>query len=180
MGLQQVDHFTVTSDVTSVIIGGGSAGSSTENFAINTDDVYVLTYHSLFMSVDGRVAQIRYTKSSDNSADTSSNYDQAWQSMYSNGSAYPGQNQNQPHHSNNSKGTTLQESQSGIWYLYNFNNSSEYSFVWQESVNITETPEYTGMFKGHVLTVAQACNGIQFFANANAIASGVFTLYRMT
>ena len=58
MGLEQVDHFTVTSDVTSVIIGGGSGGSSSENFAINTDDVYVLTYHNLFMTDDGRVPNL--------------------------------------------------------------------------------------------------------------------------
>ena len=180
MGLEQVDHFKVTSNVTSVIIGGGSGGSSTENFAINTDDVYLLTYHSLFMSVDGRVANIRYTKSSDNSPDTSSNYDQAWLSPYTNASFYAGSNTNSPHHSNNSMGTTLQESQVGMIYLYNFNNSSEYSFMTKEALNITETPEYTGMFKGGVLTVAQACNGIQFVANGNAIASGTFTLYRMT
>ena len=40
--LIKVDEFTVTSALSDVIIGGGSSGSSTENFAIdNTYDVYV-------------------------------------------------------------------------------------------------------------------------------------------
>ena len=48
-----------------------------------------------------------------------------------------------------------------------------------DAVNITETPEFSGMFKGGALQVTQACNGVQFVANAGTIKSGTFTLYKI-
>ena len=168
MALVQVATETITSGVSSISILG-----------ITTDDVYLLAYHSLFMTDDGRVPNIKFTKSSDNSADSSSNYQQAWKSMYSRTSSYNGANANAPHFSNNATGTTQQEGQAGTIYFNNFNDSSEYSFMSLEAVNITETPEYTSMFKGGVLKVAQSTNGIQFVANAGTIKSGTFTMYRV-
>ena len=42
VGLNLVDEFTVSSNVSSLIIGGGSSGSSTLNFAIdNTYNIYM-------------------------------------------------------------------------------------------------------------------------------------------
>ena len=175
--LVQVDHFTISSPVASVIIGGGSSGSSSTNFAINTDDVYMFTYHNVFMSNDGASFATRFTVSG--TEDSSANYDQAVVGLYTNQAFPKNGNQNLTFITNYSMGTTPQESQCGIWYLYNFNNSSEYSFITQETVNITETPEIVGGVKGAVLTVAQSCDGIKLYANTGNIASGTFTLYRV-
>ena len=175
--LVQVDTFTISSAVSSVIIGGGSSGSSSYNFAINTDDIYVLYYHNLYMSNDGATAGMRFTVSG--SADTSSNYDQAVNGMYSNQAFSKGGNVNLSGLTNYGMGTTVQESQCGMWYLYNFNNSSEYSITSQDMINITESPEYVGAIKGAVLTVNQSCDGVQFYANSGNIASGTWTLYKV-
>ena len=175
--LIQVDTFTIDSAVASVIIGGGSSGSSSTNFAINTDDVYMFTYNNVFMSNDGASFSTRFTVSG--SEDSSANYDQASIGMYTNQAFYKSGNVNLTFLTNYGMGTTPQESQSGIWYLYNFNNSSEYSFTSQESINITETPEIIGAVKGGVNTVAQSCDGIKLYANSGNIASGTFTLYKV-
>jgi hypothetical protein len=175
--LVQVDHFTISSPVASVIIGGGSSGSSSTNFAINTDDVYMFTYHNVFMSVDGATFSTRFTVLG--TEDSSANYDQAQIGMYTNQASFKSGNPNLTFLTNYGMGTTPQESQCGIWYLYNFNNSSEYSFINHESVNITEAPEIVGQVRGAVLTVAQSCDGIKLYASSGNIASGTFTLYRV-
>jgi hypothetical protein len=177
MGFVQVDHFEISSAISSVIIGGGSSGSSSTNFAINTDDVYMFTYHNVFMSNDGATFSTRFTVSG--TEDSSANYDQVSIGMYTNQSFYKSGNVNLTFLTNYGMGTTAQESQCGIWYLYNFNDSSEYSFCSQESVNITETPEIVGAVKGAVLTVAQSCDGIKLYANSGNFSSGTFTLYKV-
>ena len=46
-----VDEFTVSSAVSTVTIGGGSSGSSSFNFSIDsTFNVYKLIYRDVFMS----------------------------------------------------------------------------------------------------------------------------------
>ena len=174
--LIKVDEFTISSGVSSVIIGGGSSGSSSENFAIdNSYNVYLLQYRDLFMSNDGSSTRIRFTVSG--SPDTSSNYDNARQNLYSNQSPYNGSNTNISYMPNLAGGTTAPESQQGSIYLFNFSNSSEYSFATLELVGATETPEYYGVVGGFVLTVAQATDGVQFYTTSGNLASGTFELY---
>ena len=50
--LAQVDTFTISSALSEVIIGGGSSSTSGIDFAINTDDVYMLTYINFQGSVN--------------------------------------------------------------------------------------------------------------------------------
>ena len=71
MNLIQVDTFTLTSAANTVTIGGGTGGSSSTNFAINTDDVYALFYRDVYMTNDGAVSAVRLTKSGDGTAVTS-------------------------------------------------------------------------------------------------------------
>ena len=84
--MKLVDTFTISSAVSTVTIGGGSSGSSSYNFAINTNDVYAVFYHNLYMVNDGAVAALRLTVSG--SADTTSNYDNARQNLYANQSRH--------------------------------------------------------------------------------------------
>tara|TARA_B100000029_G_scaffold508766_1_gene596412 strand:- start:64 stop:603 length:540 start_codon:yes stop_codon:yes gene_type:complete len=178
MGLVQRDTFTISSNVASVIIGGGSDGSSSYDFAINTDNSYMLVYHSLYMSNDGNHARIRITKSG--SADSTGNYDNARMNMYSNQAYSDVANVNSDYMPNLANGTTLPESQMGIMYLHNFNSGSLYSQVNFYIACTTETPEYINSVGFFSHTVASASDGIQFYANANSIASGTFTLYEIT
>ena len=177
--LTKVDEFTISSGVSSVIIGGGSSGSSSENFAIdNTYDVYLLQFSNLFMSNDGASTRIRFTVSG--SADTSSNYDNARANFYTNQSIYDGANQNISYMPNLAAGTTAVESQNGSMYLFNFSNSSEYSFATLELLGATETPEYYGVVGGFCLTVAQATDGVQFYTTSGNISGGSFRLYGLS
>jgi len=173
-----VDEFTVSSPASSFIIGGGSAGSSSFNYSMDsTHNVYMLNYQNVFMSSDGAKARMRFTKTSDNSADTSSNYDRASVQMYTNQAFFSGGSTNQTFIETLSLGTTNPESSLGTVYCFNFVNASEYSFITRELIQTTQTPETAGVMGGAVLTVAQATNGIQFFADTGNIASGSFALY---
>ena len=64
-------------------------------------------------------------------------------------------------------------------YLYNFNNSSEYSFITMENVNRNQGGALKGRQGGAVLTETQATDGVQFFMSSGNIASGTFTLFKV-
>ena len=175
--LVQVDHFEISSAVSTVTLGGGSSGSSSTNFAINTDDVYLATYRNVYMSNDGAVPNIRLTVSG--SADTNSNYDNARMNIYMSSAHYDGANQNLSYFPTIGRGTTSQESSQGQIYLYDFNSSSQYSYILWEEIVVTETPEYITPYGGGILTASQTTDGIQWYANSGNIANGEFTLYKV-
>ena len=167
MGLLQVATNTVSSAVSSVTLTG-----------IDSDDVYMVAYSNAFMSSDGARLRVRFTVGG--SADTSSNYDSARKDMYANQSFYNSSGANGTYLNGFSLGTTNPESSKGLYYLYNFNDSSEYSFVTIELQETNNAGENAGLVGGAVLTVAQATDGIQFYASTGNIASGTFTLYKVT
>ena len=73
-----VDTFTVSESTASVIIGGGSQGNSSYNYAMDdTYDVYKLVITNLRPSADD-APMMRVTKSG--SPDSTSNYDRAHKS----------------------------------------------------------------------------------------------------
>ena len=167
MGLLQVATNTVSSAVASVTLTG-----------IDSDDVYMVAYSNAFMSSDGARLRVRFTVGG--SADTSSNYDSARKDMYANQSFYNSSGANGTYLNGFSLGTTNPESSKGLYYLYNFNDSSEYSFVTIELQETNNAGENAGLVGGAVLTVAQSTDGIQFYASTGNIASGTFTLYKVT
>lgn len=68
----------------------------------------------------------------------------------------------------------------GIVYLYDFNNSAEYSYMTIESVHMQyQTNTGRGFVKSTIHTVAAASDGVLFKCNntSNNIISGVFSLY---
>jgi hypothetical protein len=173
--LIKVDEFTISSPVSSIILGGGSSGSSGLNASIDsTYDVYMVQYLNVFMSSNAR-NRIRFTVSG--SADTSANYDGAMKQMYANQAYYNSSPTNATYINSLSLGTTQDKSDNGTLYLFNFNNASEYSFITQEQIQTNDAGEIAGIMGGSVLTVAQATDGIQFFASTGNIASGQFVLY---
>ena len=124
--------------------------------------------------------QIRTRVLVSSSADTSSEYDQASKALIANASFGNDSLTNENHWRFMFTGNQTNETQSGILYLYNFNNSSEYSFVTAEISSMTGTPRLYGLQGGGVQTEAQSCNGIQFYAlNGNLSDGSKFTLYQL-
>jgi len=74
--LIKVDEFTISSPVASVILGGGSSGSSGLNASIDsTYDVYMVKYNNAGTSTDATLINSRVTVSG--TPDTTANYDGA-------------------------------------------------------------------------------------------------------
>jgi hypothetical protein len=166
--LVQVATNTVTSAVASVTLTG-----------IDSDDVYMVACNNIFFDTNDDM-RIRFTVSG--SADTSSNYDYAHKAMYSNVTFGNTAITNQSNlDTNQSTGTSSDFQINTIMYLYNFNNSSEYSFVTYENAHRNTSQSRTALFAGGgVLTVAQATDGVHFYLNSgNNFANGTFTLYKV-
>ena len=67
-------------------------------------------------------------------------------------------------------------------HLYNFNNSSEFSFFNMSNAHRNTSQGRHAMFTGGgVLTEAQTTDGVHFYLNSgNNFANGRFTLYKVT
>jgi len=144
----------------------------------STYDVYMVRTNNVQPTTDASVLGQRVTVSG--TADSTANYDEAFKFLrtdttFSNISRT---NQNNFLLSTN-LGTATQEVSNAIYYLFNFNNASEYSFMTAET---SERNQSTGLFVGvqggGVHTVAQSCDGIEFFfTNSSTFSSGQFVLY---
>ena len=163
--LIKISETTVSSAVASITLTGIDT----------TYNVYVVQYSKVFMDTDGAKNRIRFTVSG--SADTSANYDRASIQMYTNQSFYDSSSTNQTYIESLGLGTTQDKSDYGTLYLFNFSNSSEYSLITREQIQTSSASETAGIMGGAVLTVNQATDGIQFFANTGNISSGTFKLY---
>ena len=164
--LVQVATNTVTSAVASVSLVG-----------IDTDDVYMVTVTDLVSATDNQDLFFRVTASG--VADTTSNYDKAVKILRTDTSFTNSSATNETAISDIRGGTSTGEKTQLLYYLYNFNNSSEFSFVTQESVAFDSGAKLAGFAGGGVHTVAQANDGINFFYNSGNIAGGTFTLFRI-
>ena len=165
--LIKIDEEIVTSAVASVTLTGIDS----------TYDVYMVRVNKWETQIDARTPYMRFTVSGTD--DTSANYDRAFKFLdatatFANGAST---NQTQIQISANI-GTSGNEFLNGVFYLFNFNNASEYSFVTGE---MTGRDTGAGLFGGQggaVLTVAQATDGVTFFLSSSTnIAGGTFTLY---
>ena len=168
MALVQVANHTMTSAASTVTITG-----------ITTNDPHLLFYRDVYMSNDGAVPAWRLTKASDDSANTSSNYENARMNIYSNQAKYDAANKGLSSFSAIGTGTSSLECHQGLLTLWNCTDSSSYTYSSWEQLMITETPEYTGPHGGGSLKVNEAHNGVQFFANSGNIANGRFTIYKV-
>ena len=166
MGLVQVATNTVTSAVASVTLTG-----------IDSDDVYMVAVSNFTPSTDSVSVRVRFTVSG--SADTSSNYDRAFKNLKANTSFSNTSSTNASELLAGNIGTGTSESYNAIYYLYNFNNSSEYSFITLETSARQQDGHLQAPQGGAVLTLAQATDGIIFQASSGNIASGVFTMYKV-
>lgn len=177
--LVQVDTFTVSSAVAQVNIGGGTSSSSSTNFAINTDDVYMIAFKNVAPETDNQDLRIRFIKS-DYTVDTSTNIAYAMK-RFRTASTFA-----------NVYGSTTGvsicfgvgnasgENANGLLYIYNANNSSEYTFLTNETSYMAYVPEFYGTNGGFVHQSAEQVTGIHFYMGTGNIDVGSqFTLYKV-
>ena len=168
--LIKIDEEIVSSSTASVTLTGINS----------TYDVYKLVISNLLPSVDD-APFMRVTKSG--SADTTSNYDDAKKYLKADTSFSDISN------------VTLDKvdimatlddgagkGSNGVYYLFNFANASEYSFVTIESTHFQSTAlTVRGFAGGFVHTVASASDGVLIafnnYASGSTIETGTFTLY---
>ena len=163
--LIQVATETVTSAVASVTLTG-----------IDSDDVYMVAVNNLLGSIDGQALSTRITKSG--TPDTTSNYDNASKQLRADTTFGNLSGTNVDFLSFNTIGNADSEMINAIIYFYNFNSSSEYSFVTFETADRNYLGHLRGNQGGAVHTVASASDGIHFYMASGNITSGTFTLYR--
>ena len=176
--LIKVDEFTISSPVASVILGGGSSGSSGLNASIDsTYDVYMVKINGLSPDTAENL-ECRVTEGgSDNST---ANYDWAAKGLKTSGAF---------DNNNNTNATQWDVSGSfinattgnfnAVIYIFNANNSGEYTFITFETSHYSGSEHY-GNQGGGVFTSTSSVDGLFFqIDSANNIDSGTFTLYAL-
>jgi len=170
--LIQVATETVTSAVASVTLTG-----------IDSDDVYMLAVSNCIPVTNGANGELRVTKSG--TAQSDSNYDFAFKGLrtdttFSNLSSTGSSKWTYPiGWSTRNTASEAGVSGNAIIYLYNFNSSSEYSFITVETAT-KYSGGTLGPQGGAVHTVASASDGIHFqWSSGNIDVGAVFTLYKV-
>ncbi len=166
--LIKIDEEIVSSSVAGVTLTGIDS----------TYDVYKLVINNLKPSADD-APFMRVTKSG--TADSTANYDDAKKYLKADTSF------------SNISNTNLDKidimatlddgvGSNGVYYLFNFANASEYSFVTIETTHFQSTAlTVRGFAGGFVHTVASASDGVFIafdnYAGGSTIETGTFTLY---
>jgi len=167
--LIKIDEEIVTSAVASVTLGGANWDSSY--------DVYMVTINNVISTTNARILYARILKN-DNTADSTANYDRAFKVLRTDTTFTNASSTNQTEFGVEDLGTATGESANGIFYLYNFNNASEYNFCTFELTNFDQAARLIGGQGGFVHTVSQNAKGLEFHMEASdTIASGTFTLF---
>ena len=141
-----------------------SSPSTLKVTGIDSDSVYLLVVRNLIPSSDDTIAW-RVTKGG--TIQTDSEYDVTREDMPTAASFQSNSAANQTSVTN----ATIESTGNGfngLFYLYNFNNSSEFSFASFENVSWVSTPQAFGGNGGFVHTVASASDGLSFFFTGGA------------
>ena len=169
--LIKIDEEIITSATASVTLGGSDWDSSY--------DVYMLKIKDCEPSVDNVVLQGRFTEGG--VENSSANYDMARKVLQANATFLnlSLQNYNEFFFNRIAVGTGGGETLNGVFYIFNANNSSEYTFMTIENVGIGITPNTFGEAGGVVLTSQTQVDGVKLFfqSSANIQAGATFTLY---
>ena len=165
--LIKIAETTVSSAVASVTLTGIDS----------TYDVYMVKANNVSTTDDNSSIRLRVTTSG-GGAQSTSNYDFAYKVLKSDAAFENSSNSNQDnmHLFYAGISNVAAENFNAIMYLFNFNNSSEYSFVTTEVSVLQYTGHLDGIQGGGVYTVAEAHNGVQIYV-PNTLDSGTFTLY---
>ena len=166
--LIQVATSTVTTPVASVDLVG-----------INDDSVYMVTVTNAKHETTDDYLYQRVLVSS--SPDISANYDLAGKQLCADVVFINQANTNQTQvQAYIGMGQDNGEKANFISYLYNFYNASQFSSATIEQSSMDSSSRFRSIQGSWVHTVAQSCNGIQFYAGGSRnLDSGTFTLYKV-
>ena len=164
--LVQVATNTISSAVSSVTLTG-----------IDDDSVYLFTWVGVTCASDVNQNQIRITKSG--TAQSDSEYDFASKQLFASTSFVDNGQVNQTSFIDLYIGNNTGEMANGLMYLYNFNNSSEFSFVTREQVSLSHVAQAQGVMGGGVHTVASASDGVNYSMASGNLTGGTFALYKV-
>jgi len=163
--LIQVATETVTSAVASVTLTG-----------IDSDDVYMVAVNNLGSSNNNINLLAKFTVGG---TAYTGNYDRTFKLLRTTGFNNISGTGESTMNTQIYTGTGTSETANLIMYIYNANNSSEYTFLTIESSALAHSPELVGATGGFLNDVTQAVDGIQFLFNTGNVASGVFTMYKV-
>ena len=164
--LIQIATNTVTSATSAVTLTG-----------ISDDSVYVVTILGAKCDTDAQGIRARVTTSG--TPDTDSEYDLAGKEFKTSSSFGNSSAVNQDNWFLQTIGTPTNEQYNGIHYLYNFANSSEFSFFTIEDTVFNSVSSLSGRQGGGMHTVNEANDGISYHMASGNIDEGVFTLYKI-
>ena len=168
--LVKIDEEIVTSAVASVTLTGIDS----------TYDVYMLKFFNVLGTSGNNNLEMRVTESG--TPNTTSNYDWAVKKLDAT-TTFGNQNvTNLDHFYLNiqvGNDTADGEQSNGILYIFNANNSGEYTFYTQETVYLNPfSGGLNGGQGGGVFTSASAVDGVNiFFSTGNIDTGSTFTLY---
>jgi len=160
--LIKIDEEIVTSAVASVTLTGIDS----------TYDVYMVKHNNVTTSTTSFLYW-RVTKSGTD--DSTANYDLAMKQLSSDRAFSNFSSTNQTQWGIDAMLNV--DNLNGIFYLYNFNNASEYSFATWEQTKNEGGSNLRAEQGGGVHTVASASDGFFLTLNTGNITSGTFTLY---
>ncbi len=140
-----------------------------------TYDVYQVVINNVHSVDDNVGVYLRVTTGG--TADSDSEYDYANKGLRADTTFDNNSAENQDKALFGIEGTGTGESMNGVFYLFNFNNASEYSFLTNEVSYRNSAGVLKGDTGGIVHTVAEANDGVNFFMQSGNISSGEFKLY---
>ena len=178
MGLVERDYFEISSAVASVKIGAGSSGSSTHNFAINTNNPYILIMTDVQVVTDNQPLNFRVTESGTSQDD--GEYDKSYSFLKSYASFSETGTTNADHWFLGQIGTPAQEQVNGVITIYNAFDSNEHTMFQHESSYWTSLSKLAGAIGSGVYTQASSVDGFEIFATSGNLDKGKFVLYEVT
>ena len=166
--LIKIDEEIVSSAVASVTLTG--IDSTYDVYMVRVNNVIPVTAGSFYSRV-----------TASGTPQTTANYDYASKLLRSDtpfGNRSGTNGTELPYNSGIAIGADSTDGYNHIQHLFNFNNASEYCFTTWENNSFNHQPQLYGANGGNVHTVAQACDGIQFFGDTGNIQTGSkFVLY---
>jgi hypothetical protein len=166
--LVQVATTTVTSAVSSVTLTG-----------IDDDSVYMVAFNNVLPDTNTVYFNMRVTESG--TPNSTSNYDQCYKLLktFSTPTNIQATGGNSFGILSEQYGTGGNESANGTVYIYNANNSSEYTYQSADLTARDHNGNLLGNQGGGVFKSTSAVDGVNFFQNSGNITSGTFTLYKV-
>ena len=143
----------------------------------STYNVYMVVVSNVVVSADDTYIYGRFTESG--TPNTTSNYDAAYKNLIdtTSHSASGYSNRDNFYLTNNFIGNDTGERFNMIAYIFNSQESGEYTQITQETASAGYTYSLWGNQGGGTLTVASTVDGINFYPSGGNMASGKFKLY---